>query len=214
MHLRAVIFDLGGVVLESPLHFIAEYERDHGLPANLIAGIVGGYAARPDGPWQRLERGELPLLEFCRSFDAEIAAAGYRAETARMMQEMSARSLVRPAMVNAIRQLRERGLKVAALTNNWVMGDDHDARTAPLFAEFDVVVQSCKVGIRKPEPAIYRIALDQLQVPAEAAVFLDDIGGNLKAAKALGIRTIKVREPALALHELGGMVGMSLLTAG
>ena len=89
MDIRAVIFDVGGVIQESPLDFLREYELRNDLPEGFIAGIVGNYAARPDGAWQRLERGELLLDEFCRIFDSEIANLGYSVSTAAMMLEMA-----------------------------------------------------------------------------------------------------------------------------
>jgi putative hydrolase of the HAD superfamily len=206
--IRAVIFDLGGVVFDSPLEFIREYETRHGLPEHFIARIVGGYGGT-DGPWHRLERGELSLAAFCEQFDADIRAAGEAASSLDLMNEMAARSKLRPAMLDAVRSLRSRGLKVAALTNNWMMGNahEHDERLDLLRAEFHVFVESCKVGLRKPDPRIYEHACELLGVPPSAAVFLDDMGQNLKAARALGMTTIKVGDPSLALTELEQVLG-------
>lgn len=208
MAIRAVIFDLGGVVFDSPLDFIREYETRHGLPEHFIARIVGGYGGT-EGPWHRLERGELPLSEFCRHFDADIRAAGETASSADLMNEMAARSRLRPPMLEAIRGVRARGLKVAALTNNWMMGDEreHDIRLEPLRAEFHVFVESCKVGLRKPDPRIYELTCEKLEVEPGSAVFLDDMGQNLKAARGLGMSTIKVGDPAQALSELADLLG-------
>lgn len=214
MTIRAVIFDLGGVVFESPLEFIRDYERRHGLPEHFIARIVGGYAAT-DGPWHRLERGEIALSEFCSQFDADIRAAGENASSADLMREMSSQSKLRPAMLEAIRGVRERGLKAAALTNNWMMEDEvsHDARLEPLRGEFHVFVESCKVGLRKPDPRIYELTCERLGVSPNAAVFLDDMGPNLKVAKQLGMTTIKVGDPSRAIveleHALSGVLAAS-----
>ena len=207
--IQAVIFDLGGVVFESPLAFIREYEIRHGLSEHFIARLVGGYGGE-DSAWHRLERGELPLSEFCAQFDADASAAGEPLNTAHLMSEMRERSAVRPIMLEAIRTLRRAGLKVAALTNNWVTHDDHDERMKPLRDEFHVFVESCKVRLRKPDPRIYTLTCERLQIPPSGAVFLDDIGGNLKAAKALGMKTVKVADPLKALAELGQVVGLSL----
>jgi len=206
---EAVIFDLGGVVFDSPLHFIREYEKRHGLPENLIARVVGGYGG-DDGAWQRLERGEMMLAEFCARFDDDIRSFGANVRTAHLMQGMSEKSAARPVMLAAIRKLREHGLRVGALTNNWVTHDGYDAMMQPLRDEFHVFVESCKVGMRKPDPRIYQLACERIGTPPEAAVFLDDIGGNLKAAKALGMKTIKVSDPDAAIRELEGMVGVGL----
>jgi epoxide hydrolase-like predicted phosphatase len=210
MALRAVIFDLGGVVFDSPLHFLTEFERTRGLEPNLIARIVGGYGGA-DGPWQRLERGEVSLAEFCGQFDRDLRAAGAAVSSAEMMREMSGYSVLRPAMLAAVRTLRAAGYLTGALTNNWVTDDEHDSRLAPLRKEFDAFVESCKVGMRKPEERIYVHACEALAVTPTEAVFLDDIGGNLKVAKKLGMTTIKVVAPGQALGELGALLGMELV---
>lgn len=207
--LRAAIFDLGGVVFDSPLALIQRYEERHGLPAGFIARIVGGYGGT-DGAWHRLERGELSLAEFCTRFDADVRSAGQSISTAGLMREMHESAAIRPMMVDAIRALRKAGLKVGALTNNWVTHAGYDQEMQPLREEFHVFVESCKVKLRKPDPRIYALACERLGVAPGAAVFLDDIGGNLKVAKALGMTTIKVEDPGAALAELERVVGLAL----
>lgn len=209
--MKAVIFDLGGVVLESPLHFITEYEKKKGLPENFVARVVGGYAARPDGPWQKLERGELHLNEFCVEFDREIEALGERMSTAEMMAEMAEKTFIRPIMLEAIRRIRQAGTQVAALTNNWKSDDAQYERMDELRSEFHVFVESCIVGMRKPDPRIYELTLSKLGIDGSDAVFLDDIGKNLKAAKALGLATIKVADPEQALRELSELLSLELV---
>jgi epoxide hydrolase-like predicted phosphatase len=113
----------------------------------------------------------------------------------------------RPAMLEAIRKLRAGGLRVAALTNNWIT---EDQGTGALRAFFDVFVESIAVGLRKPDPRIYQLVCRELDVEPAKAVFLDDIGSNLKTARALGMTTIKVDEPDAALAELERVVGLSL----
>jgi epoxide hydrolase-like predicted phosphatase len=205
----AVIFDLGGVVFESPLALIREYEERHALPAGFIARIVGGYGGT-DGAWHRLERGELTLAEFCERFDEDVASAGQVLSTAGLMREMHERAAIRPAMLGAIRALRKAGLKVGALTNNWLAHEGYDQEMQPLREEFHAFVESCKVRLRKPDPRIYQLACEKLAVSPGEAVFLDDIGGNLKAARALGMTTIKVEEPDAAIRELERVVGLTL----
>ena len=114
-------------------------------------------------------------------------------------------------MIEAIRRLRRSDLKVAALTNNWVTDAGYDERLRPLRDEFHVFVESCKVRMRKPDPRIYELACAELGVSASSAVFLDDIGSNLKAARALGMTTIKVNDAESALRELGDKVGLELV---
>ena len=210
MDIRAVIFDIGGVIQESPIDFIRDYEARHDLPEGFIAGIVGNYAARPDGAWQRLERGELLLDEFCRIFDSEIARLGYGVSTAAMMLEMADYVVVRPRMVEAVRRLRAHGIRTAALTNNWLM-EEKDEEREDLKSRFDAFIESCRTGLRKPDPRIYELTCETLGVLPGETAFLDDIGANLKAAARLGMLTIKVTDPDEALRELGREVGIELV---
>jgi putative hydrolase of the HAD superfamily len=111
-------------------------------------------------------------------------------------------------MVEALRRLRGNGLKTAALTNNWKSEDG--AKSQELRPLFDHFIESSVVGLRKPDPAIYRLAFSTLEVEPDRIVFLDDIGANLKAARELGVTTIKVVEPDAALRELSTLVGFDL----
>ena len=210
MDIRAVIFDIGGVIQESPLAFLKEYEPRNGLPDGFVAGLVGNYAARPDGAWQRLERGEILLDEFCRIFDAEIANLGYSVSTAAMMLEMADYVVVRPRMLEAVRRIRAHGMKTAALTNNWLM-EDKDLEREALEGEFDAFIESCRTGLRKPDPRIYELTCEALGVLPGEAAFLDDIGANLKSAARLGMLTIKVVDPDESLRELGEAIGIELV---
>jgi putative hydrolase of the HAD superfamily len=202
---RAVIFDLGGVVIDSPLHAIARYERELGLPAGVVNRNV--VDTGPSGAWSRLERGELAMEEFHRAFEAELRALGHTLSAATMMARI-AECAPRPAMLEAIRRIRGRGLRAAALTNNWA--NERGEPTHDLTALFDAFIESSKVGLRKPDPRIYRLACDALGVEPPEAVFLDDIGRNLKAARQLGMRTIKVDAPEPALAELARELGFPL----
>jgi len=205
MTLRAVIFDLGGVVTGSPLHAIAAYERELGLATNAVNRVV--VTSGPAGAWSRLERGELALEQFYVPFEADCAAAGVVIDAREMMRRVADIAVPRPAMLEAIRRLRAGGLKVAALTNNWITEDQGAGLLRPLF---DVFIESAVVGLRKPDPRIFELVCRELDVrPAEVA-FLDDIGSNLKAARALGMTTIKVEAPDAALAELEQVVGMTL----
>ena len=205
MACRAVIFDLGGVVVGSPLHAIAAYEREHGIPAGVINRVVVDTA--PTGAWSRLERGELTLEQFYPAFDADCAAAGHTISAREMMLQVAEYVAPRPAMLDAIRCIRARGLLVGAITNNWVV---EDGGTSLLRPHFDVFIESAVVGIRKPDPRIFHLACEELGVAAHESIFLDDIGLNLKAARALGMTTIKVAAVDAALAELQGLFGFPL----
>ena len=200
----AVLFDVGGVVVDSPLHEIARYERELGLPANAINQVV--VASGQTGAWSRLECGELTLESFRAPFEADCRAAGFAIDASVLMARIGAATKPRPVMIAAIRTLRGAGLKVGALTNNW----KRDGQTSPVRELFDVFVESCVVGLRKPDPRIYEIACRELGAPPSATIFLDDIGRNLKAARALGMTTIKVDDAASALRELEALVGVPL----
>lgn len=200
----AVLFDVGGVVVDSPLHEIARYEAELGLPANAINRAV--VAAGPTGAWSRLECGELTIETFCAPFEADCRAAGFTIDAAALMTRIAGATKPRPRMIAAIRKLREAGLRVGALTNNW----KRDGATSPVRELFDVFVESSVVGMRKPDPRIYELACRELGAVPAATIFLDDIGRNLKAARALGMTTIKVDDPEQALSELGALLGLDL----
>jgi epoxide hydrolase-like predicted phosphatase len=203
----AVIFDLGGVVLGSPLHAIADFERERGIPAGFVNRVVMETA--PEGAWSRLERGELELEEFFDAFESDCERAGQEISARAMMERMAESAQPRPAMLEAVQRIRARGLKTAALTNNW-QDESSEEGARELRPYFDVFVESSIVGLRKPDPRIYRHACEQLGVRAAEAVFLDDIGRNLKTARQLGMATIKVEDPDQALAELEALLGFAL----
>lgn len=207
--LDGVLFDLGGVVMDSPLHAIARYERDHGLPANAVNRVVA--TAGETGAWARLERGELTVATFCTPFEADCRAQGVTVDSARLMAYVAEAGVPRPQMLEAIRRIRARGLRVGALTNNWKREEpEDDVMRDRLRAVFDVFIESRVVGLHKPDPRIYTLACDALGVAPARTAFLDDIGRNLKPARALGMMTIKVDDPDQALHELGALLGFAL----
>ena len=206
----AVIFDLGGVVLDSPLHAIARYEQEIGIPENSINRVVA--ATAPSGAWSRLERGELKMTEFYPAFEADCAAAGHAIDARSMMERIGESSGPREIMLRAIARIRGRGLKVAALTNNWeVDGDERPNDPFALQEHFDEFIESRVEGLRKPDPRIYQLTCRRLGVTPQDAVFLDDIGSNLKAARQLGMTTIKVVTPEGALAELEAVLEFSLV---
>jgi len=210
--LAGVLFDMGGVVMESPLHAIARYEQERGLPPNSINRVVA--AAGETGAWARLERGELTVATFCAPFEADCRAHGVEVDGGAIMAAIAAAGVPRPAMLEAIRRLRARGLRVGALTNNWRReGPEDDVIPHHLRDHFDAFVESRVVGLRKPDPRIYVLACRELGVEPARTAFLDDIGGNLKPARALGMATIKVDDPERALVELGALLGLDLLGA-
>jgi putative hydrolase of the HAD superfamily len=213
--IAAVVFDIGGVVQDSPLHAIASYERERGLPQNAINRVV--VAAGEAGAWARLERGELTVQTFCAPFEADCRAHGIAIDGRVLMARVAEASVPRPLMLEAIRRLRVAGLRVAALTNNWVAAETPAAAASEtvksrLAAHFDVFVESAVVGLRKPDPRIYALVCNKLGVEPARVAFLDDIGRNLKPARELGMATIKVDDPGQALRELGALLDLDLVS--
>jgi putative hydrolase of the HAD superfamily len=211
--IEAVLWDFGGVILSSPFDAFAAYEREAGLPENFIRGLN---ARNPDtNAWARMERSDISRDEFVIAFEAEARAAGHAVDGRRVLASISGK--IRPQMVEALRRVRTRH-RVACITNNMKAGDgpgmaaspERARQVAEIMGLFEHVVESSKLGMRKPDPRIYHHACDLLGVAPEACVYLDDLGVNLKPARAMGMRTIKVGDPGLAIAELEAMVGFAL----
>lgn len=203
---QAVLFDFGGVVTTSPFDSFARYEADNGLPAGLIRQIN---STNPDtNAWARLERNEVDRAGFAGLFEAEAKALGYEVSAPAVLACLDGR--LRPRMVSAIERLAAGPHKLGLLTNNLIGHDSPITGMEVVLGWFDAVVESSKVGVRKPEPRFYELACELLGVRPAACVFLDDLGVNLKPAAAMGMRTIKVVDADAALDELGELVGLSL----
>ena len=203
-----MIFDLGGVILDSPMEIFATFEKERGLPPDFLNRIIVDSGAQ--GAWARLERGELTLEDFFDAFDTEISGAGADISSRDLMAAVNDGAAVRPPMLDAVRRLRDAGFKVAALTNNWLLDQDTTPAMEAFKTMFDVFVESSRVGLAKPDPAIYHLVLDELGIRPEQAVFLDDIGRNLKPARQMGMTTIKVQSVPAALAELEKLLGLRL----
>lgn len=205
MTVRAVVFDLGGVVLSSPLAIIEEFERAHGVPTGTITSHVGAGGA--SSAWHGLETGRISMDTFVDAFEAELRAEGWELPVADLMQSIERKTEVRSEMVGAIQALRTGGFTVAALTNNWepfpVLDELRDV--------FDLIVESVRVGVNKPDEAIYEILLAGLEMDPRSVVYLDDIGRNLKPARRRGMTTIKVDDSVTALRHLSSLVGLDLV---
>ncbi|MFM2077846.1 MAG: hypothetical protein RJA49_1736 [Actinomycetota bacterium] len=187
----AVLWDFGGVILSSPFEAFNRYEHEQGLPPNFIRTVN---ATNPhDNAWAKLERSEVTAREFDDVFAAESAALGHRVPGADVLALLSGD--VRPEMVALLDRVKDAGYLTACLTNN-VLGDHPDseraAQVGAIMMRFDAVVESSKIGVRKPEPRFYEIACELLGVEPHQCVFLDDLGINLKPAAAMGMTTIKV----------------------
>jgi putative hydrolase of the HAD superfamily len=208
--IRAAFFDFGGVILSSPFEAFNAFEARAGLPRDFIRTVN---STNPDAnAWARFERSQVGFDDFCDLFEAECLALGHVVDARALMPLLAGQ--IRPEMVEAVRRCREQ-LVTACLTNNWVSFDDipvvpsAGGRDAALL-HFDHVIESSRVGVRKPDTRFYELACETCGVEPSEAVFLDDLGVNLKPAAAMGMTTIKVVDPAQALAELEQVVGLAL----
>ena len=200
MRPEAAIFDLGGVVLDSPMEAIAAFEDRSGLPVGTVNRLVVSRGS--DGAWARHERGEIRRDRFEAEFEAEFASAGHDVDVGALMADIDASIRVRPAVLARIDRLRTGGVAVAALTNNWTpFGPDG------LAEHFDVVVESVVEGTRKPERRIYEVCVERLGSDPARTVMFDDLGPNLKTARAMGMHTVKVTSPSQLLAEIDALFG-------
>ncbi|MBT8473163.1 MAG: HAD-IA family hydrolase [Marinicaulis sp.] len=192
---RAVIFDFGGVFTTSPVENFADYEHQNGIPERFISGVIK--ANINNGSFAQFERNEIDLETFDKLFAEETAAAGH---------EITGRTLVsllklnfHPQMIDALASVQDAGFQTGCITNNMAVAGAEDMVTGDdrkllmeIFQSFDHVIESSKAGVRKPEPRIYEMMCETLKVAADECIFLDDLGINLKPARVMGMKTIKV----------------------
>jgi putative hydrolase of the HAD superfamily len=203
--IRAVLWDFGGVILSSPFEAFNRYEAANGLPTDFIRSVN---ATNPDtNAWALLERSDVAPEEFDAMFADESEALGHRIPGADVLGLLSGE--IRPEMVTALDRVIRAGYRTACLTNN-VVGGEQRMEVGDVMVMFDHVVESSKVGCRKPEPRFYEIACELVGVEPSECVFLDDLGINLKPAKAMGMTTIKVGAAEPAIAELESVLGISL----
>jgi putative hydrolase of the HAD superfamily len=200
------MFDFGGVISSSPFEAFARFEEVNGLPPGFIRTVN---ATNPDGnAWARLERSEVDLEAFGTLWSEEARALGHDVDGRLVLQMLSGE--IRPQMVAAIRACRT-AYKTACLTNNFLSAEAVvSEEVASVYALFDAVLESRVLGVRKPDPRFYELACEAVGVRPDESVFLDDLGVNLKPARALGMHTIKVTDPDEALAELEHLTGLSL----
>jgi putative hydrolase of the HAD superfamily len=209
----AVLWDFGGVILSSPFDAFNRYEAEAGLPKDFLRSLN---TRNPDtNAWAKMERSEVSLQGFVDLFEEEARLQGQRVEGWKILQALSGD--IRPQMVEALRRCKAT-FRVACITNNMKAGEGPGMARSPekakavaeILSLFEHVIESSKVGLRKPDPRIYQHACDLLGVSPDRCIYLDDLGINLKPARALGMRTIKVGDPDIAIDELQAMVGFPL----
>lgn len=212
MTIEAVIWDFGGVFTTSPFEAFRRYEAQTGLPQDFIRRVN---AADPDAnAWALFERNEIDAAAFDVMFLEESARLGHALRGAEVLPLLSGD--IRPRVVAALKACKAR-FKVGCITNNVVTGhgtgmsgSTEKARAmAEIFSQFEVVIESSKVGVRKPDPRIYRMMCQALNVAPQACVYLDDLGVNCKPAAALGMTAIKVSTEDQALEDLAAATGLA-----
>ena len=218
--IKAVLWDFGGVITSSPFEAFGRYETSNNIPQDFIRTVN---ATNPDtNAWAQFESSNISAEEFDGLFADETSAAGHRIPGSEVLALLS--GSVRPEMVTALGLIKKK-YRIACITNNVKgagqgpgMASDPDAakahekatQIAGVMDLFDFVIESSKVGLRKPNPRIYELACEKMGIEPSEAVFLDDLGINLKPAKAMGMTTIKVLSAAQALNELSEILSMEL----
>lgn len=207
-----VIFDFGGVITSSPFEAFNRLERERGLPHDLIRRIN---ATDPDSnAWALFERAEIDAGGFDAKFAEEARVLGHELRGEDVLALLSGE--IRPRMVHALDWLKREGYHLGCITNNVPAGEgagmarsaEKAAKVKDVLARFDSVIESSKVGIRKPDPRIYEMMLTNLGKPAERCVYLDDLGINCKPAAALGMHAIKVTSEVQGLDDLADALGV------
>src|SRR5580692_7523967 len=207
---EAVIWDFGGGLTSSPFEAFARFERERGLPADIIRRTNA--ANHLENAWAKFERGEVDIEAFDRLFAAESLALGAEVRGKDVLPLLAGD--LRPEMVEALRRIKSK-FKTGCITNNLPANAIGSASGRTLYiAEvmvlFDHVIESAKIGLRKPDPKIYRMMVEALAVDPAACIYLDDLGVNLKPARDMGMTTIKVVGAGQAIAELEAATGLRL----
>ena len=206
--IKAVFWDFGGVITTSPFDSFNIYEESQNLPKDLIRTIN---STNPDNnAWAKLERSEIDLEEFDSLFEVESRQFGHSIPGKQILSLLKGQ--IRPKMVKAIREIKDKLIQ-GCLTNNIQSTEDQELEkdnvgtaisgtNQEIMGLFDFVFESSKENVRKPDPDFYKLACQKGGVNPHEVIFLDDLGINLKPAKALGMKTIKVVKSKNALLEL------------
>jgi putative hydrolase of the HAD superfamily len=208
--IEAVIFDFGGVLTSSPFEAFARFETERGLPPDIIRRTNA--ANHLENAWARFERAEVDIDAFDRLFAEESRALGAEVRGRDVLPLLQGD--LRPEMVEALRRIKGR-FKTGCITNNLpanAIGSmtGRSLYVAEVMVLFDHVIESAKIGLRKPDPRIYSMMVETLQADPKACVYLDDLGVNLKPAREMGMTTIKVASGAQAIAELEAATGLKL----
>jgi putative hydrolase of the HAD superfamily len=208
--IEAVIFDFGGVLTSSPFEAFARFETARGLPVDIIRRTNA--ANHLENAWARFERAEVDIETFDQLFAEESRALGAEVRGREVLPLLQGE--LRPEMVEALKRIKAQ-FKTGCITNNLpanAIGSltGRSLYIAEVMVLFDHVIESAKIGLRKPDPRIYAQMVDTLKVDPKNCVYLDDLGVNLKPAREMGMTTIKVTSGAQAIAELEKATGLTL----
>jgi putative hydrolase of the HAD superfamily len=208
--IEAVVWDFGGVLTTSPFEAFARFETERGLPADIIRRTNANN--HWENAWAKFERAEVDIEAFDRLFATESLALGAEVRGKDVLPLLSGN--LRPEMVEALRRVKAT-FKTGCITNNLpanAIGSlgGRSIYVAEVMALFDHVIKSAKIGLRKPDPRIYQMMTKALGIDPKNCVYLDDLGVNLKPAREMGMKTIKVVDATQAIGELEAATGLSL----
>ena len=213
--IRAVFWDFGGVITTSPFDSFNIYEESKNLPKDLIRTIN---STNPDNnAWAKLERSEIDQEEFDSLFEVESQQFGHSVPGKQVLALLKGQ--IRPEMVKALREIKDKLIQ-GCLTNNIQSTEDQELETdnsaisgthQQIMRLFDFVFESSKESVRKPDPKFYQLACERGKVNPNEVIFLDDLGINLKPAKALGMKTIKVVRAEDALQDLQDLLDFPII---
>ncbi|WP_342735839.1 HAD-IA family hydrolase [Bradyrhizobium sp. B117] len=210
MAIEAVIFDFGGVLTSSPFEAFTRFETERGLPADIIRRTNA--ANHLENAWAKFERAEVDIDTFDALFAEESRALGAEVRGRDVLPLLQGD--LRPEMVEALKRIKAQ-FKTGCITNNLpanAIGSmtGRSLYIAEVMVLFDHVIESAKIGLRKPDPRIYQLMVETLKVDPKTCVYLDDLGVNLKPAREMGMTTIKVTSGAQAIRELEAATGLKL----
>ncbi len=202
---KGLLVDFGGVLTTNVFASFARFCEDEGLPPERVAHAFRN-EPEPRQLLFDLELGRLPAEEFAPRFAAAIGLPPERADG--VVDRLFAHADADEAMLGAVAAAKRAGVRTGLISNSWGEALKYDRDAFPDL--FDSWVISHEVGLRKPDPDIYALAVERLGLPAEECVFVDDLGGNLKPAKAIGMATVKHVDAAETIAQLEELLGVPL----
>ena len=212
LRFSSVFWDFGGVITSSPFEAFSNFELNNNLPKDFIRKVNS--TNHKSNAWAQLEQSKINLEEFDVLFKKESKSLGYEVSGGQILNLLQGE--IRPKMVNALEKLKKENFTLACLTNNFNSGDknqsaldDINEERTKIMNNFDYIIESKELGIRKPDVEFYLKALEISGADPKKTIFLDDLGINLKPAKELGMTTIKVLDSDQVLKELSNLVGIN-----